>query len=362
MSESHRVFFAVVAGLAIMLAAGVWLLSATPGALVNEDPLRLGPTVAPDRERLIVVIEEGEGGRQIAAKLEDAGVIESARAFRVLAAFMGVGDDLAAGSYEFQAGETALAAVQRISQGITVSRSVTIREGLRAEEIAELMESEGIVTADAFLAALGEEYEASFLSELPAGAGVEGFLFPARYQLELETTAHEMVQRLLSAFDVRYQETIAPLLAKSDLTLLETVTLASIVEREAVVPDERATISSVFNNRLLIGQGLQADPTVQYAAAADPASVAKYGWWKLELTVNDLAFDSPYNTYVYAGLPPGPIANPGLDSLVAAAGPAETEYFYFVACGDGTGRHVFSATLEEHNLNVDLAYRGECES
>lgn len=362
MSESQRAFLAVVAGLAIMLAAGVWLLSATPGALVSEDPLRLGPTVAPDRERLIVVIEEGEGSRQIAATLEDAGVIESARTFRVLAAFMGVGNDLAAGSYEFQAGETALAAVQRISQGITVSRAVTVREGLRAEEIAELMESEGIVPADALLAALDDEYEASFLAELPPGAGLEGFLFPARYQLELETTAHEMVQRLLAAFDVRYQESIRPLLAESDLTLLEAVTLASIVEREAVVPEERATIASVFTNRLRIGQGLQADPTVQYAVTADPAGVAEYGWWKLELTVNDLAFNSPYNTYVYAGLPPGPIANAGLDSLVAAVAPAETEYFYFVACGDGSGRHVFSETLEEHNQNVDLANRGECES
>ena len=174
------------------------------------------PILAHGAAREVLIVGGGDGGmleetlkhgaiERVTMDDIDAGVIESARTFRVLAAFMGVGDDLAAGSYEFQAGETALAAVQRISQGITVSRSVTIREGLRAEEIAELMESEGVVTADAFLAALNDEYEASFLAELPSGASLEGFLFPARYQIELETSAHDMVQKLLSAFDARAQ-------------------------------------------------------------------------------------------------------------------------------------------------------------
>ena len=362
MTAQQRMGIAVAAGLAVMLAAGVWLLAATPGALVKDSPLRLGPTVQPDAEAIFLDIEPGEGAGQIAEKLEAAGVIESARVFRVLAAFMGVGDELAAGRYEFQPGITAVVAVQRISQGITTSRSVTIREGLRSEEIGELLEREGIVSAAAFREALTETYAASFLAELPAGASLEGFLFPASYHFPLETTAHEVVQRLLTAFDARYQERIAPLLAGSGRSLSDAVNLAAIVEREAQVPSERPTIASVFANRLSIGMGLQADPTVQYAVTEDPSSVEQYGYWKLELTTADLAIDSPYNTYQYTGLPPTAIANPGLDSLLAAAAPADTGYFYFVACGDGSGSHAFAETLEEHNQNVDAANRGECES
>ena len=362
MTAQQRMVIAVAAGLAVMLAIGVWLLSTTPGALVNDGLLRLGPAAQPDAETIFVDIEPGEGARQIAEKLENTGVIESARAFRVLAAFMGVGDELAAGRYEFQPGTTAIVAVQRIRQGITSSRSVTIREGLRSEEIGELLEREGIVPAAAFREALAETYEASFLAELPAGTSLEGFLFPATYQLPLEITAHEVVQLLLTAFDARYQERIAPLLAESGQSLSDAVNLAAIVEREAQVPEERPTIASVFANRLSIGMGLQADPTVQYAVAEDPASVEQYGYWKLELTVAGLAIDSPYNTYQYTGLPPAAIANPGLDSLLAAAAPADTGYFYFVACGDGSGSHVFAETLEEHTQNVDAANRGECES
>ncbi|MCH8065953.1 MAG: endolytic transglycosylase MltG [Chloroflexi bacterium] len=362
MTAQQRMLIAVAAGLAVMLAIGVWLLSATPGALVNDGPLRLGPTVQPDAEAIFVNIEEGEGAGQIAEKLEDAGVIESARVFRMLTAFMGVGDELAAGRYEFRPSITAVVAVQRISQGITTSGSVTIREGLRSEEIGELLEREGIVSAAAFREALTETYAASFLAELPAGASLEGFLFPATYRFPSEITAHEVVQRLLTAFDARYQESIVPLLAGSGQSLSDAVNLAAIVEREAQVPGERPAIASVFANRLSIGMGLQADPTVQYAVAEDPASVEQYGYWKLELTVADLAIDSPYNTYQHAGLPPAAIANPGLDSLLAATTPADTGYFYFVACDDGSGSHVFAETLDEHNQNVDAANRGECES
>ncbi len=362
MTAQQRMFIGVAGGLAVMIGLGVWLLSATPGALVNDGPARLGPTVQPNAGAIFVDIEQGEAASQIGEKLEEAGVIESARTFRVLTAFMGVGDDLAAGRYEFQPGITAIVAVQRISQGITATRSVTIREGLRSEEIGELLEREGIVSAAAFREALAETYEASFLAELPAGASLEGFLFPATYQLPSEITAHEVVQQLLAAFDARFHDNIAPLLAGSGQSLSDVVNLAAIVEREAQVPGERPTIASVFANRLRIGMALQADPTVQYAVAEDPASVEQHGYWKLELTVADLAIDSPYNTYQNAGLPPAAIANPGLDSMLAAAAPADTGYFFFVACGDGSGSHVFAETLEEHNQNVDAANRGECES
>jgi UPF0755 protein len=349
----------VILGLAVLLGVGVWLLSATPGTLVNEQPSRLGPTPRLDSETVIVRVEDGDSAREIGEKLEDGGVIQSARLFRVLASLMGVGDDLVAGDYEFEQGETALTAVRRISQGVTAPLVVTIPEGLRAEEIGGLLERRGVVSADEFRRALSDVYNASFLSELPPGSGLEGFLFPATYGFSREAGGHQVVQQLLDAFDQRYRERILPLLAAADgRSLRDVVILASIVEREARVPEERPTIASVFLNRLEIGLPLQADPTVQYALGNDPDSVEQFGYWKQELTAADLAVASPYNTYVNVGLPPGPIASPGLDSILAALESADTNYLFFVACADGS--HAFAETLEEHNQNVREIDSGEC--
>jgi UPF0755 protein len=341
----------VLLALVVLLGVGAWLLSETPASLVNEEPPRIGPTPSSDATTVIVQVEEGDDAEAIGRKLEDAGVVESGRRFQVLTALMGLGNELAAGEYEFELGESTLTVVSRISQGVTSPLVVTVREGLRQEEIAALLEERDVITADEFTRALADTYTASFLSELPAGAGLEGFLFPATYGFSHETTGHDVVQQFVNAFDQRYRETLLPLLPQPDgLTLHETVTLASIVEREARVPEERPVIASVFLNRLEQGLPLQADPTVQYALGNDPASVAQYGYWKAGLTLADLAIDSPYNTYENIGLPPGPIANPGLDSMVAVLQPADTDYLFFVARPDGS--HVFAQTLEEHRQNV----------
>jgi UPF0755 protein len=140
------------------------------------------------------------------------------------------------------------------------------------------------------------------------------------------------------------------------LTDFQTLTLASIVEREAQVASERPMIASVFLNRMKQGIPLQADPTIQYAVAQDPASIAANGWWKRDLTVDDLKINSPYNTYANKGLPPGPICNPGRDAIAAVAHPAQTNFLYFVAKGDGS--HAFAATLEEHNANIQKYQKG----
>ena len=151
-----------------------------------------------------------------------------------------------------------------------------------------------------------------------------------------------------------FQDNVAGRLSleTQSLSLFEVVTLAAIVEREAVVAEERPLIAGVFLNRLRLGIPLQADPTVQFALTTVPGNVEQYGYWKQGITLDDLAFDSPYNTYVYAGLPPGPIANPGLSSIEAVIRPATTEFLFFVAKGDGSGEHVFAETLEEHLQNV----------
>jgi UPF0755 protein len=238
--------------------------------------------------------------------------------------------------------------VRRISLGITASLIVTIPEGLRAEEIGALLEDRGVVTQQEFLAALNEQYSATFLVALGDDKRLEGFLFPATYGFARDATPHEVVQQLLNAFDDRYEESLRDVLPGQSLRAV--VTLASIIEREAQVPAERPIISSVFTNRLFSGLPLQADPTVQYALGSDPATVAQFGYWKGELSLADLATASPYNTYANPGLPPGPIANPGLDSLLAAAQPAQTNYLFFVAQPDGS--HLFAETLAEHTRNV----------
>ncbi len=340
-----------VLGLAALIGVGVWLLSATPGTLVNEEPPRLGPTRQPGAETVVVHVDQGDSADEIGRTLERAGVIESARLFRVLASLMGVGDDLVAGDYEFERGETALSAVRRISQGITSPLVVTIPEGLRAEEVGDLLERRDVVSAQEFRRALGESYTASFLRELPAGVGLEGFLFPATYGFSRDENAHDVVQQLIGAFDERYRERILPELAGAPgRSLFEVVILASIVEREAQVASERPIIASVFLNRLSLGLPLQADPTVQYAVGSDPASAEQFGYWKRELSLADLAVASPYNTYQNVGLPPGPIASPGLDSILAALKPADTNYLFFVARPDGS--HAFAETLGEHQRNV----------
>jgi UPF0755 protein len=339
----------VLLGLIALAGACVWLLLGTPGSLLNGPPPRLGPEAQPN-ETAVVHVDQGDSAATIGRKLEQSGVIDSARLFRVLASLMGVGAKLEAGDYEFHKGESAMVAVQRISQGITASRIVTVPEGLRAEEIGALLERNGVVSAGDFRNALAGQYTASFLETLPPGSGLEGFLFPATYGLPTQIAPHQIVQQLVAAFDERYRAQIQPLLAASNLSLHDAVTLAAIVEREAQLPEERPIIASVFLNRLAAGMPLQADPTVQYALGSDPASAAQFGYWKRDLTLADLAIDSPYNTYVHAGLPPGPIANPGLDSILAVLKPAQTGYLYFVARPNGS--HAFAATLEEHQRNV----------
>ena len=351
MTHERAVPALVLLGLTALLGVGIWLLCGTPGTLVNEQLPRLGPTRQPGGDLVVVTVNQGDGADAIGRKLQAAGVIQSARLFRVLTSLLGVGDKMAAGDYEFGRGATALDAVLRISKGITSSRVVTIREGLRSEEIGALLEQRGVVSAAGLRGALNDSYIASFLAQLPPASGLEGFLFPATYGFARGATAHDVVQQLLNAFDQRYKDQIQPLLPQAKgRSLRDVVIIASIVEREAQLPEERPIIASVFLNRLALGLPLQADPTVQYALGSEPASVQQFGYWKRDLTLADLGVASPYNTYVNVGLPPGPISNPGLSSILAVLQPADANYLFFVARPDGS--HAFAATLEEHQRNV----------
>ena len=350
---------AMAAYAVVVAAVAVLALRSTPDAAASgvPDPPAVSATAAPDAELVSVDVEQGATADMIARQLLDAGAITDAERFTLLLRFTGIGAELKAGPYDFAPGTPAIEVIRRMRAGETSERLVAIPEGRRVEEVGLLLVDEGIVSWLEWLDAIEEPWTHPVLDGRPEGAGLNGYLFPASYPFNRTTTAEEAVTAMLDSLEAALDQdpTLRADIEASGMTLYEVLTLASIVEREAVVKEERPVIASVFLNRLQDSIPLQADPTVQYAITEQSGS-ATSDWWKVELTVDDLAFDSPYNTYLYPGLPPGPIANPGLDAITAVVRPAETDYLYFVARGDGS--HAFAETLEEHNANV-AEYRGE---
>ncbi len=335
-----------------LLAVVAWAIASTPGDVIKQEASTIVLPSPESTEVALVTVFKGESAKEIGDNLEAEQVIQSGLLFRMMVTFMGVEDELVAGDYEFDRGLTTLEVIGRLRRGITLPLVVTVPEGLRAEEIGLLMEEKGIVSAVDFGKALATgSYDFDFLAQRPSGMGLEGYLFPATYSFSRRATAQDVVEAMLAAFKKQVADPLSTEIAASGLTLHEVLTLASIVEREAKLPEERPLIASVFLNRLSLGLPLQADPTVQYAVASDPDSIRRYGYWKRALTEEDLQVDSLYNTYRFSGLPPGPIANPGVDSIRAVLRPARTNYLFFVAKDDGS--HAFAETLEEHQRNVD---------
>jgi len=335
-----------------LTAVALWQIMETPGAVIKEPGPSPRSTASPGPP-VVVPIANGDSPEEIGEKLKEAGVIDSALHFRILVALLGYEGLLQAGDYEFEPGTSTLEAVQRIRQGRIASLEVTIPEGLRREEVAAILEQEGVVSAaDAFLATAVTPYDFDFLAGLPPDTSLEGYLFPATYPFRHNMAVAEVVQAFLKAFDQNLSLELRQEAATKGLSIPDVVTLASIIEREARLPEERPIMAQVFLKRLRLGIPLEADPTVQYALANDAANVARYGYWKQGLTEEDLGVDSPYNTYLNNGLPPGPIANPGLDAIIAVIRPADTNYLYFVAKPDGS--HAFAETIEEHQRNIEL--------
>jgi UPF0755 protein len=229
----------------------------------------------------------------------------------------------------------------------------TIPEGWRSEQIADRLQATGFASRDDFLRAVAAPAGVPGFDLLgnPPPPRLEGYLFPETYQVPQPVAGTRAAEMMLRMFNQKVGDELRTA-SPGNLSSREVLILASIVEREAKVPAERPTIASVYLNRLAAGLPLQADPTVQYAVAShDGPAAAAYGYWK-GLEPADLQIDSPYNTYLNPGLPPGPICNPGEASIKAVLQPARTDYLYFVARTDGSGEHLFARTLEEHNANV----------
>lgn len=341
--------------LAIFLGGAAWIIAGSPAG-VPRHGVSL-PSPAPG-EPVYITVEPGDSAADIGRRLEEAGVIESAASFQRLARITGRAGNLAAGEYEFAPGTSALDALVRIRAGLTAARIVTVPEGLRMEEVAALLEKRGVLAGADFLAAAnalarsGTDIDPDLLASRPAAATLEGYLFPATYSFRRNVTPEEVVLAMVDALSERFTPELRAEARAQGLSVHQVLTLASIIQREVVLPEELPIAASVYRNRLKIDMPLQADPTVQYAIAARPGSVVEFGYWKRGLTEQDLAFESAYNTYTRRGLPPGPIANPGLEAIIAVIRPRQTAYLYFVARNDGSGGHAFAETLAEHERNV----------
>lgn len=365
------VLVALLAGICGLAAAAGILAGAVPDALARigpadpaHDPVeeafltgylllnqnRLEQPSGSEREPVELVIESGMGAGEVVTRLDQLGVVEDPTLLLRYLRYRGLDRGIEAGRYVVDGSMTPRQLAQLLQSAAPQSLALTVPEGWRREQIAAaLAQLDQGISAEQFLAAsAGRPDGYTFSGQLPPQGGLEGFLFPDTYFVDQETTAVELVQAMLDNFESKLTPDLERGFEQRGLTVYEAVTLASIVEREAVVADERPLIASVFLNRLALGMRLDADPTVQYALGQQPDG----SWWKRGLTRADLDLDSPYNTYVYPGLPPGPIANPGLPSLRAVAQPQDSSFLYFRAACDGSGRHQFANTFEEHVANA----------
>jgi UPF0755 protein len=304
--------------------------------------------VYPVGEQRPFQVQWGETLAAIAGRLQAEGLIQSANAFQAYLQYAGLDTTVQAGYYELSPAMTPVEIAQALQDATPSDVALTILVGWRMDEIAETLPTSGLEISPAEFLAAAQVIPAgyAFLEQAPTGATLEGFLFPDTYILPREITSGELVTTLLDTFGKQLTPDLQQGFAQQDLNVYEAVTLASIVEKESVIPEEMPLIASVFLNRLKAGIKLEADSTVQYAIGYNRD---QNSWWTNPLSGADLQFQSAYNTYQYPGLPPGPIANPGLSALRAVAFPAQAPYYYFRAACDGSGKHVFSNTFEEHN-------------
>ena len=355
MNRGIKVLMLLIAALVLL---GCELETLYLNAYIEANREALDTPMSSDETPVRFVIEPGQSVAEIAGNLKAHDLIADTELFRRYVQAKGLDAGLQAGTYELTQAMALPEIARVLTTGTTAEQQVTIPEGKRLEEVADIVaEQAGIASAD-FLAlvqagwsstTLVQEYD--FLAQVPLTATLEGFLFPDTYRLPAGAAALDLVERMLQNFGTKVTPELRDGFAAQGLTLHEGITMASIVEREAVVPAERPVIAGVFYNRLRDGWPLSTDPTVQYALGYRPDEDS---WWKAYLTFNDLDTVSPYNTYRNLGLPPGPIASPGIDAIAAAAQPADTLfYFFMVDCAKADGSHVFAANEAEHLVNYE---------
>ena len=365
----------VAIGLVVGVGVGVYgVLGDLPGT-IRGVAARWDTPVSDDQTRRTFVVRPGQSAAEIGEELHGQGLIRSPFIFRMLVEGRGVGERIESGEYQLSPSMTTNEIVTVLARGAAQRGiTLTIPEGWRAEQAAQKVEALGLGTAGEFMAVVragpaglprptaspgpgasgggATPANGPRLADLvPAGQSLEGYLFPDTYEVAKDADVRMLVEMMTRQFERKFTP-LLPRAASSGLSAHQLVTLASIVERVAARPAEQPVIASVYLNRLKAGMPLQADPTVQFAVAnANPGEALGFGFWKQELTAADLRINSPYNTYVNRGLPPGPICSPGAAAIEAVVNPAQTDYYYFVARGDGS--HAFARTEPEHRANVE---------
>ncbi len=344
---------------AVLQVMAGWLVGTTEGIGSDVRALPAPPRAVPSSELTALEIPEGAPADDIRRLLLELDVLVDASSFDTLLAFSGVGTELQAGRYEIPQSLAASEVIRRLRVGGVTTELVRFPEGLRVEEVGALLADAGIVTLAEWTAATQSPIRHPVLLGRPEDADLTGYLLPASYPFRDTTTAEDAIVAMLDAFAEQVTPQLIAQAEDKGLTVHDLVTLAAIVEREAALREEQPLIASVFLNRLDQEIPLSADPTVQFAIAT-PASVEEFGWWKAELEQTDLSVDSQYNTYRNLGLPPGPIANPGIAAIEAVAQPAEGNFLFFVAAPECDGSHRFAADYSDHVANVGALRLSGC--
>lgn len=361
----RAVFIPAMLGMVLLCGiCGAVLVVTTPSGLdpleaawlrfyltTNRDEINTPYGTNPDVQRFEVFA--GESANDIGSRLEQQSLIGNGTLFARYAQFEGRDQDLRPGVFFLSQTMTIPQILDRLTDPVPTQVRLTVRENMRLEEIASQIDQTPLLdfTGDAFLAVvgpgvpLGNDFRARY--GIPETSSLEGFLYPDTYLLDVTTTPVALRDLMLNTFERNITDDMRQALTTQGRTMYQVVTLASIVEREAVLPFERPQIASVFLNRLDIGMKLDADPTVQYQLATNRGGAG--GQWWPQITIEDYTgVVGPYNTYLNTGLPPGPIVSPSLSSIRAVLFPAETQYIYFRAACSGDGSHQFSITFDEH--------------
>ncbi len=285
------------------------------------------------------IIKKGSDAKEISLELKKEKLIRHSSIFRIYVLFSRASKKLQAGQYELSPSMSLSEIVKKIFRGEVIKKKITIIEGWNLKDIASYFEENDICSREEFIELTKKDFNGEFdiLKDKPKDLSLEGYLFPDTYEIIPGTPPEEIIKKILSNFDKKLTSELKQEISRQKKTIFEIVTMASIIEKEVKTLEEKKIVSGIFWKRIKIGQPLQSCATINYITGKNnPAAFLK-----------DIEIDSPYNTYKYYGLPLGPISNPGLDSIIAAIYPTETEYFYYLSTPEG--KTIFSRTLKEHN-------------
>jgi UPF0755 protein len=318
---------------------GLALLVAFLAAIIFEVYIPKSFLASPD---VVYAIKKGSGNNDISNDLEKEGIIKSALFFKWYVVFTGQRKDLQAGSYNLSPSMSIADIVGKLSSGDVIKYRVTILEGWNMKDILSYVVNHNLYTKEDFLAATKTDISANYpsLQDKPKTASLEGYLFPDTYQVSLGETPQDFVKNILANFNSKLTPELQAEIVRQHKSVFDVITMASIIEREVKTPQDKKIVAGILWKRIDNGMPLQVDATTYYASGGSISAKALAA-----------AAKSPYNTYKYQGLPPGPISNPGIDSILAAIYPKDSPYWYYISA-DGTGKTIFSKTFADQQVAI----------